>query len=58
MRITRSVSVSFDPALLEPARAAAKSRHQSFSGFLASLIEAELDKPSPPVRKSANRRRR
>lgn len=41
-RTTASVSISLEPPLLGKGRIAAKWRRQSFSSYVATLIEADI----------------
>lgn len=47
MRKTANKSISLEPKLLRVARAQAKARRQSFSGYIASLIDRDLLQPPP-----------
>jgi hypothetical protein len=48
MRSTANKSISLEPKLLRVAKRQAKSRRQSFSGYIASLIDRDL-LTLPPV---------
>lgn len=53
MRKTANKSISLEPKLVRLARRQAKARRQSFSGYIASLIDRDLMQPLPPAPKES-----
>ena len=51
MRKTANKSISLEPKLVRLARTRAKANRQSFSGYIASLIDRDLMKPLPTPRR-------
>jgi len=49
MRKTANKSISLEPKLVKLARQRATARRQSFSGYIASLIDRDLMRPLPPT---------